>query len=220
MGLVIVFLDVGSNGWDWIADPIGWVLVLLGLAPVKERLPGYAGVAVAGWFCLLVSVLIFPPGSVDSIDESLGWLFSLPTIAFCFLLSDALADCTPRSLALRFRWLRVVFVVVGVLPFLVFVIGWDWLTIPAAVVAVLTNVVLVLTVWAAGDEPEELGGADTLAALRSRQRAKEKDGARSTPPAPDRASPEPVEPPKARRKKEPGFDAEAVKRRARQARGD
>ena len=97
MGLVIVFLDVGSGGWDWIADPFGWVLVLFGLAPLKERLPAHRGAVVSAWVCLVVSVIILPPDSVDTIDPTLGWLFSLPTIAFCFVLCDALDD-TPTSL--------------------------------------------------------------------------------------------------------------------------
>ena len=116
MGLVIVFLDVAPGGWDWIADPLGWVLVLMGLSPLKELVPGHVGIVVSAWVCLVVSVLVFPPDSVATLDPSLGWLFSLPTIGFCFLLSDALADCTPDSLAVRFRWLRAAFVVVGVLP--------------------------------------------------------------------------------------------------------
>ena len=35
MGLVLVFLDVQPSGWDWIPDPLGWVLVLLGLSGLK-----------------------------------------------------------------------------------------------------------------------------------------------------------------------------------------
>lgn len=155
MGMVIVFLDVGPSGWDWVADPLGWVLVLIGLAAVKELLPNYGGVSFAAWLCLGVSIVIWPPGSVAKIDESLGWLFSLPTIAFCFLICDALQDLLQGSLATRFRWLRVAFVVVGALPVLVYGGGWEWLTVPTAVAAVLVNVVLVLSLWAAGDEDVE-----------------------------------------------------------------
>ncbi len=212
MGLVIVFLDVGPGGWDWIADPFGWVLVLVGLAPLKELVPSHAGLVVAGWVCLVVSVLIYPPSSVATLDPSLGWLFSLPTIGFCFLLSDSLEECTPHSLALRLRWLRAAFVVVGVLPLLVYVVGVDWLTVPTAVVAVLTNIVLVFTLWAAGDQDDSQVDTAGRAAQGARQ-----PGSRAVPVA--ERVPEPRER-GGRRKRDQGFDAEAVKRRVRRERGE
>ena len=202
MGLVIVFLDVGSGGWDWVADPVGWVLVLIGLTPVKERLPAYVGVAGAAWVCLAVSVLTLSPDSVDTIDPTLGWLFSLPTIAFCFLLCDSLADVTEESLATGFRWLRVVFVLVGSMPGLVYLAGLEWMTIPAAVAAVLANIVLVFSVWAAGDGDDEES---------------------ERPVRPVRPVHREVAPPAdggGRRKKEQGFDAEEVRRRARARRAE
>ena len=64
--------------------------MLLGLAAVKDGSPAHRGLSVTAWVCLAVSVLIFPPDSVATIDDSLGWVFSLPTIACCFLLCDAL----------------------------------------------------------------------------------------------------------------------------------
>lgn len=211
-GLVIVFLDVGSGGWDWVPDPLGWILVLIGLVPVKERLPAYAGVSAAAWVCLVVSVLTLPPDSVDTIAPTLGWLFSLPTIAFCFLVCDSLADVTEESLATRFRWLRVVFVLVGALPGLVYLAGLEWMTLPSAVAAVLANTVLVFSVWAAGD-----GGDDGVG-----------DGKPERPLRPSRptqAEPRPVGESgssSSRRKKDQGFDAEEVRRRARarRARGE
>jgi len=155
MGLVLVFLDVQPSGWDWIPDPLGWVLVLLGLSGLKELLPNHTGVTVTAWLCLAVDVIIWPPGSVAKVDESIGWLFSVPTIAFCFLLCDSLADLVEGNGAVVFQWLRNTYVVLAVLPLLVYWVGLDWLTLPAAVAAVVTNLALVLAVWAAGDEDEE-----------------------------------------------------------------
>lgn len=229
MGLVIVFLDVGADGWDWVADPIGWVLVLMGLSPLKEIVPGHRGAVLGAWLCLAVSVVTFPPDSVDILDPTLGWLFSLPTIAFSFVLCDALADAEALPagrgvpLAARFRWLRVAFVVVGVLPLLVYVVGWEWLTIPTAVAAVLTNITLVLSVWAAGDEPEDTDAEERLAALRARREGKSSTARSAGKPVTRRAAkppaptPEPVEGGK-RKKEGGGFDAEAVKRRVRKER--
>ena len=150
MGLVIVFLDVGSDGWDWVADPVGWILVLVGLAPLKERLRGYAALVVVAWACLAVSVLTLPPDSIDSIMPTLGWLFSLPTIAFAALLCGSLAAATDGSRSVWFRSLGGFFVIVAVLPAVVYLVGLDWLKVPAAVAAVLANVALVISTWGAG----------------------------------------------------------------------
>ena len=47
-------------------------------------------------------------------------------------------------------------------------IGWDVLTAPAAVVAVVTNVVLVLALWSAGDEDDSGEEEDPLTRIRRR----------------------------------------------------
>jgi hypothetical protein len=154
MGLVIVFLDVGPSGYDWVADPLGWVLVLMGLSPLRDLVPNHRGLRVTAWVCLAVSALTWPPSSVAHLDEGLGWLFSLPTLAFCFLVCDAVMEVSPESPAARFRWLRNAFALSVVLPLLLFVAELGWLTVPTAVLVVLANVVLVLSLWAAGAEEE------------------------------------------------------------------
>lgn len=209
MGLVIVFLDVGSGGWDWVPDPLGWILVLVGLVLVKERLPAYGGVSAAAWVCLVVSLLTLPPDSVDTIAPTLGWLFSLPTIAFGFLLCDSLADVAEKSLATRFRWLRVVFVLVAALPGVVYLAGVEWMTLPSAVAAVLANIVLVFSVWAAGDGNDEGGDGKPERPLRP-----------SRPSRPSQSEQRLVSESgsSGRRKKDQGFSAEEVRRRARERR--
>lgn len=161
MGLVLVFLDVAAHGWDVVPDPLGWVLVLAGLTPVRELLPGYRGVLGTAWVCLVVAVLTWPPGSVDTAAESLGWLFSLPTVAFAFLLSAGLRQVLAGSLATRFRALRDLLVVVAVLPVLVYGAGFGWLAVPTAVLAVAVNIALVVWLWEAGHED---GAEDTVPA--------------------------------------------------------
>ena len=167
MGLVLVFLDVSPSGWDWIPDPLGWVLVLLGLNPLKELLPNHTGTTVTAWLCLVVDVVIWPPGSVAKVDDSIGWLFSVPTIAFCFLVCDALTDRTEGTQQAVFRWLRNGYVVVAVVPLLVYWVGWERLTTPAAVVAVVANVVLVVALWSAGEEEDD-EEEDPLTRIRRR----------------------------------------------------
>ena len=205
MGLVIVFLDVGSDGWDWVADPVGWILVLVGLAPLKERLRGYAALVVVAWACLAVSVLTLPPDSIDSIMPTLGWLFSLPTIAFAALLCGSLAAATDGSRSVWFRSLGGFFVIVAVLPAVVYLVGLDWLTVPAAVAAVLANVALVFSTWGAGAEDDEQ--AEGVATER---RATVTPGDSGTDSGGDSGG--------GRKKRDQGFDAEAVKRRVRRAR--
>lgn len=217
MGLVIVFVDAGSGGWDWVPDPLGWILVLLGLPPLKERLPAYPGVLGSAWVCLVVSVLTLAPDSVDTIAPALGWLFSVPTLAFCFLLCDSLADIVDGSLALRLKVLRFVFVVVGVLPGVVYLAGFEWLTIPAAVIAVLANITLVLSVWAAGDEDEEDGWKlpDREKRASSSTSPASPDSSPASAGSPPVAAERTERPEPGRRKKDQGFDAEEVRRRAR-----
>ena len=95
LGLVLVVLDasVGDPGLDLVPDPLGWVLVLLGV----RRLPARVGhrslllglAAVAG----LVSLVLWVPplaGQVRGLDESLRWVLDLPTPGFVLLLALAL----------------------------------------------------------------------------------------------------------------------------------
>jgi len=186
MGLLIVVLDVPPTGYDWIADPLGWILVLLGLAAVKDVLPNYRGLSITGWVCLAVSVLTWPADSVATIDDSLGWVFSLPEIAWCFLMCDALHDVSEGGRRMTLLWLRNLFPLVGVLPALIYGGGLNWLTTPAAVFAVAANVALIYLLWTAeeGSEAEEGTGAEAAAAIRARNEARSAtraaaDGARS-----------------------------------------
>ena len=157
LGLVVVFLDVGSP--DWVADPLGWLLVLVGIAAVKERITDYGYLLVTGWVCLALSVVTWPPDSVPHLDDTVGFFFSLPTLAFCFLLSDSLTDVTRPDLATRFRVISWVYALVTVLPLLPLLVDWEWLGTPAQVLAIVVNVVLVISLFSASDEDAVLAAA-------------------------------------------------------------
>jgi hypothetical protein len=151
LGLVVVFIDVGNP--DWVADPVGWLLVLVGIAAVKDRLTDYGYLQVTGWVCLALSIVTWPPDALPALDEAMRWLFNLPTLAFCFLLADGLSDATGPGLARRFRTISWAYGVVTVLPLLPVVLAWEWLSTPAQVLAVVVNVVLVLSLLqASGDD--------------------------------------------------------------------
>ena len=169
LGLAIVFIDVGDP--DWVADPVGWLLVLVGIAAVKERLSDYGYLLVTAWVCLALSVVTWPPDSVPTLDETLGWMFSLPTLAFCFMLADSLIDATVPDLASRFRVLSWAYALVTVLPLFPLLLDWEWLATPAQVLVVLVHVVLVLSLFSAsGDDavPPARGGATEDRKTRSR----------------------------------------------------
>ena len=59
------------------------VPVLLGLSAIREVVPNHRGLVITAWVCLAVSVIIYPPDSVATLDDSLGWVFSLPTVVWC-----------------------------------------------------------------------------------------------------------------------------------------
>ena len=150
LGLTVVFVDVGSP--DWVADPLGWLLVLVGIAAVKDRLTDYGYLQLTGWVCLALSVVTWPPDAVPALDHTLGWLFSLPTLAFCFLLADSLTDVTEQGLSRRFRAISWLYALVTVLPLLPLLLDWERLSTPMQVVTVFAQVVLVISLVNACDE--------------------------------------------------------------------
>jgi hypothetical protein len=152
LGLIVVFLDLPPDGPDWVADPIGWLLVLVGIAAVREQLTDYGYLQVTAWVCLALSVVTWPPDSVPYLDDTLGWAFSLPTLAFCYLLADSLTDVTEPDLAQRFRVLCWMYALVAALPLLVLLAGWEWLETPSRVLTILVHVVMVISLFGASDE--------------------------------------------------------------------
>lgn len=150
LGLVIVFVDVSTP--DWVADPVGWVLVLIALAAVRERLPDHRQVSLAAWTCLALSVVTWPEGSVAHHDGWLEILFSVPTLAFCFLLSDSLHDVATASHRPRFTALCWAYALLVVAPVLVYGFDQDWLGTPTSLLAVAVDVALVLVLVGASDE--------------------------------------------------------------------
>jgi hypothetical protein len=152
MGFVIVVLDAPFAGWDGVPDPLGWALAVAGLLALRGRLRGgdtLLGVAVLAG---LVSLATYPPAVAAALDPSLGWLLSLPQLAFCILICGAVG---PRAedLAGRFGVLRWVFLALVVAPVLVFGGGLDALAVPTAVVAVLADVYFVYLLFRVSRRP-------------------------------------------------------------------
>ena len=160
LGLVIVFVDVSTP--DWIPDPIGWVLVLVALAAIREQLPDYRQVSLAGWTSLALSVVTWPEGSVAHLDGWLELLFSLPVLAFCFLLCDSLRDVTTPEHSARFRWLGWSFALLVLAPLAIYGLEWAWLSTPATVLAVVVNLSLVVALVGASDEDAVLTPSEAV----------------------------------------------------------
>jgi hypothetical protein len=150
MGLVIVLVDALFGGYDGVPDPLGWVLVLAGLLPVRDLrgIPGLVGTAVV---CLLVSLATYPPQVVDRLSDPGGWALSLPQLVFAFLLCTALVPHT-GGLAGRFRLLRWLFAVLAVGPVLVLGGGVEALRGPLAFLVVAAQVYLVYLLFRCSGE--------------------------------------------------------------------
>lgn len=157
MGLVVVFVDVPPDGFDWVADPLGWLLVILGLAGLRDAVPNPTGLAVVAWVCLGFAVVSWPSGSPATLTPWLGWLFSLPTLAWCFLVCDAVGEVVTGGLRHTLLALRGLFVGVAPLPGLVHLAGQDWLATPAEVLILVANVTLLVSLWAASSRPGQAG---------------------------------------------------------------
>jgi hypothetical protein len=130
MGLVIVLLTASVSGYDLLADPLGWLLVLVGLntLPVPERgvLQGLAMLS------LVVSAVVWFPGARDALnvrDLALAWAAGLPELITLVVLTHALAQTAvltaDRSATAWLRTARTLLLVVTVLPAIVLGGGID-----------------------------------------------------------------------------------------------
>ena len=156
MGLVITLVDTDVRGFDAIPDLLGWVLVVLGLRGLRDRLPTATLLSLAV-LAGVVSLALVHRSTLEALPASTGWLLSLAQIAFSFLLCREVAELVaPRygaertalsragePLARRFRLLSGAFVVAAVGPVLLYGGGVTWLLTPLAVLTVASNVYLV-----------------------------------------------------------------------------
>lgn len=172
MGFVFIALYARFNGYDAYADPVGWALVMYGVHRLPAELPSRGSVVSLGWIAALVSVPLWFPEVADALedaDESLAWAADLPAFGFgallCHVLARAaLAEEEPRAAG----WLRIIstaFVIVAVLPVLIFGAGMDDLSDPAGLAAQVTKLALVWAlfvysgrVWAGAPVVEDVGG--------------------------------------------------------------
>ena len=91
MGLVVVLVHAPFGGYDAVADPAGWLLVLLGLIRLRPRLAGAGGLVGVALLSLAVATATYPPQVREQLTDSGGWALSLPQLAFGYLLCTRLA---------------------------------------------------------------------------------------------------------------------------------
>lgn len=164
MGYVIIALFARQGGYDLLADPVGWVLVLLGVRRLPDPIARDTLLYV-GALALAVSVPLWVPAVVEAIareDASLAWAADLPALAFAGLLFHQLARAAQgageRTTASVLHGLLTLTVVVAVLPVLVFGAGADGLADLAGGSGQLLNLATVVVLftysgrtWATGD---------------------------------------------------------------------
>lgn len=165
MGMVVILLLVDAGGYDVLADPLGWLLVLHGIRLLPEDLElrtpllGLAGLAA------VVSVPLWVPAVVEALDdadESLAWVANLPQFGCYLLLAHvlSLAATAAGDKAAATWWRSVVLglAAVVVLPVLIFGGGLTGLETAAGVLVGLVPTVMIVLLFAHSGRP--WAGAD------------------------------------------------------------
>ena len=151
MGLVVIVLSAPFQGYDALPDPLGWVLVLMGVSALPVDLTHRGNLLGLAVLAGLVSTVLWIPSvhsGLEEADPSLAWSASLPQIAFSVLLCHALAALATEAGDTRARrWLaftRTAEIAVGLVPVLVFGAGVDSLELTSYLAA---GAVAVLLIW-------------------------------------------------------------------------
>ncbi len=152
MGLVIIVLVAPVGGYDLLADPVGWLLVLLGLRTLAPDSPYHPHLLALAALATVAATVVWFPGTVEALYDrdpadgaALGWAVNLPQLLFTALLTHVLAGRAAAAVDVKAaRWLataRTGVIVVGLLPVLVFGGGMSSLEsfsyLAAGIVAVL-----------------------------------------------------------------------------------
>ena len=151
MGYVFIALYAKLNGFDLYADPVGWVLVLVGvhrLPIAKAARNRVLGLAV---LALVVSVPLAVPSVTEWLDDAepaLAWAINLPEFGFSIALAHVLAVA---ALAAQDKsassWLRILVtfgVLVAIAPVVIFGGGVSEL---AAAAGVAVQLFFLMIIW-------------------------------------------------------------------------
>lgn len=161
MGLVVVALTAPLvGGYDALPDPVGWLLVILGVRGLPSDVPRRSGLTTLAWLAGAVSVPLWLPGFSDAayaIHPSLGWALNLPQLGFAALLCHSLAAVAMAAEDPRAgSWLRLAmagFVLAAVLPVIVFGAGVGTLEVTAYLGATVVLIALICLLFAYSGRP-------------------------------------------------------------------
>jgi hypothetical protein len=188
MGLVIVLVPANfphdpHPAWEFydaLPDPIGWLLVIVGVRALREHLDVDV-VSWLAWVAFAVSVpLWFPqlnhllvPEYNDSIDVSFQWFLFLPQTAFSVALARTVGRSAEqqvprdRFVAGRYGVLTWAFLALIVLPTIAYGAGVEALEQPTLIGIGLVNAVFVYYLfrvhrreWLGGPGPLEVKPRD------------------------------------------------------------
>jgi hypothetical protein len=161
MGLVIVLLTASVDGYDLLADPVGWLLVLVGLAGLPEAsVPRRGTLQKVATLALVISIPVWVPAARDALnvtDPSLAWAASIPQLLTVIVLAHSLAQAANLAAdANARRWLqtaRTLMIVVALLPPIVLGGGLDSLVGAVAVVGSLSLLLLIVLLFRYAGRP-------------------------------------------------------------------
>jgi hypothetical protein len=169
MGLVIVALSARFEGYDVLADPLGWLLVYSGATRLPRTVPWSGTVAQLAILAGLVSCALWFPGVVATLsdtDESLLWAADLPQIVFvatlCAALAQAATDAGDRRAGSWLRTACTLAVVTGLAPVVVYtaapasVVPMLLVALVAVVLAIVLTFAYSSRVWAQPTRPREV----------------------------------------------------------------
>ncbi len=152
MGMVVILLVVQAGEVDLLANPLGWVLVIVGVRQLPAAVDLRPTLLVLSGLALLVSLPLCVPSVVDALDdadESLAWALNLPQFGTYLLLSLALSRAAvehgDRAAGAWWSTMVLGFAAVLVLPVLIFGGGLDGLeALAGLLVGLVPTVTIVL----------------------------------------------------------------------------
>lgn len=154
MGYVVIALFARQGGYDLLADPLGWLLVLLGVSRLPDPIDR-ASLLYVGALALVVSIPLWVPSILEAIareDDSLAWAADLPALAFVALLfrqlGRAALETGDATASTVLQGLVTLTVLVALLPVLVFGAGFSGLEDLAGGSGQLLNLTIVVVLFA------------------------------------------------------------------------
>lgn len=165
-GLVIVAVTVDVGGYDLLANPLGWVLVLYGWSALPPSLELRTALRWLAALALVVAAVIWVPAGLERMqdaDAALRWTADLPQIGFAAALAHTLTIAAGRAgdrrAATWWSLARTVTVAVGALPVLIFGGGLTSLSAVAGALTILTPLLVIALLFSHGSRPWALDAA-------------------------------------------------------------